>query len=73
MKFMKFCINHSYRFDNWKMAFIAGFLQAVSILVIETVNFIVIMTSDTFLSVVMNFMALAIISEFDNAFYAGLG
>ena len=70
---MKFTINHYYRFDNWKTAFLAGFLQATSILVIEFVNFIVIMTSSSFLTVVMNFMALAIISEFDNAFYAGLG
>lgn len=73
MNYMKFCINHYYRFDNWKMAFLAGFLQALSIVVIESVNFVVIMTSNSFLSVVMNFMALAVISEFDNAFYSGLG
>lgn len=40
---------------------------------IESVNFIVILTSASYLDVVMNFMALAVISEFDDAFYEALG
>ena len=32
-----------------------------------------ILTSETYLDVVMNFMALAVISEFDDAFYGALG
>ena len=70
---MKFVLNHPYRFDNPSIAFLAGFLQATSIAGIEVVNFFVILTSSTFLEVVMNFMALAIISDFDNAFYDSLG
>lgn len=70
---MKFALNHYYRFENPWMAYLAGFLQAVSIFVIEIVNFFVILTSQSYLEVVMNFMALAIISEFDNAFYISLG
>ena len=73
MKNMKFVLNHPYRFDSPFIAFLAGFLQATSIAGIEVVNFFVILTSSTFLEVVMNFMALAIISDFDNAFYDSLG
>lgn len=73
LKNMKFAINHHYRFDNPQVAFMAGFLQATSIFVIELVNFIVILTSATYLDVVMNFMALAVIAEFDDKFFDALG
>ena len=70
---MKFTLNHYYRFDNPWVAYLAGFLQSVSIFVIEIVNFLVILTSASYLEVVMNFMALAVISEFDDAFFESLG
>lgn len=73
MNNMKFVLSHSYRFESPFIAFLAGFMQATSIIGIEVVNFFIILTSATFLEVVMNFMALAIISEFDNAFYDSLG
>lgn len=70
---MKFALNHAYRFDNPWISFLAGFLQASSIAVIEFVNLIVILTAKTYLDVVMNFMALAVIAEFDDAFFTALG
>lgn len=70
---MKFAINHYYRFENPWIAFLAGFFQATSIIIIEVVNFIVILTAETIIEVVMNFMACAVIAEFDNAFYLALG
>lgn len=70
---MKLALNHEYRFDNVFIAWLAGFLQAFSIFVIECVNFLVIMQSDNFLNVVMNFMALAVIADFDTFFYGALG
>jgi hypothetical protein len=69
MRNMKFALNHYYRFDRVFVAWSAGFMQAVSIFVIEIVNFIVILQASTYLEIVMNFMALAIIAEFDNAFF----
>ena len=45
LKCMKYVLNHMWRFDNWKIAFWAGFLQASSIFIIEVVNFLAIMTS----------------------------
>lgn len=70
---MKFALNHDFRFFNYRIAFVSGLMQATMIFVVETVNFICIISSMDILSVVMNFMALAVISEFDDAFYAALG
>lgn len=70
---MKYVLNHTWRFDNWKIAFWCGFLQASSIFIIELVNFLAIMTSTQVLDVVMNFLALVVISEFDDFFYGALG
>jgi hypothetical protein len=70
---MKFALNHNYRFESYKIAFLAGFLQTTSMFVVELVNFVVIMSSTTYIEVVMNFMALYIVSEFDEAFYAAIG
>jgi len=43
------------------------------IITVECVNFMAILTSSTVKDVVMNFMALAVISEFDDVFYGALG
>ena len=69
---MKFALNHDYRFENYKVAFLAGFMQATMIFVVEIVNFFAILTAGSILDVVMNFMALAIIAEFDDFFFKNL-
>lgn len=43
------------------------------IFVVESVNFLVILSSFQISDVVTDFMALAVISEFDDAFYSALG
>lgn len=73
LSIMKFTLNHSYRFDDARIAFLSGFLQTVMIMVVETVNVMAILSASTVLDIVMNFMALAIISEFDDTFYGALG
>lgn len=70
---MKFALNHHYRFGDYKIAFLSGFMQATMIFVVETVNFITILTSNSMGDIVKDFMALAIISEFDDFFYGALG
>jgi hypothetical protein len=42
---MKLVLNHKYRFENPGIAFAAGFLQAFSIFMLETINFLVILQS----------------------------
>ena len=70
---MKFALNHHYRFSNYRTAFLAGFLQVTMICVVQSVNFFAIMTSMKILDVVWHFVALTVISSFDNAFYTALG
>jgi hypothetical protein len=43
------------------------------IITVECVNFMAILTSSTVNDVMMNFMALAVIAEFDDFFYGALG
>jgi hypothetical protein len=69
---MKYALNHVWRFEDWKIAYLAGLLQATIIIFIEFVNFLAILTSFTVLDVVMNFLALVVISEFDDFFYCSL-
>ena len=69
---MKYTLNHSWRFDNWKLAFMCGFLQTIVIVSVELINFIAIMSSQSITNVVMNFLALVVISEFDDYFYQAL-
>lgn len=70
---MKFALNHHYRFDSYKIVFISGLMQASMIFIVEIVNFIVILNSFSIKSIVADFMALVVISEFDDAFYSALG
>ena len=43
------------------------------IFIVEIVNFISILTSTSMQDIVQDFMALAVISEFDDLFYGALG
>ena len=73
---MKFALNHSYRFKpnhGYAVAFMAGFLQATMIMSVEVVNIISILSYGDTLNVVICFLALAIVAQFDNFFYDSLG
>ena len=69
---MKYAINHPYRFANWRLACFCGFLQASSVMFNESINILAILYSTDVMSVVMNFLALVVISDFDDFFYSGL-
>ena len=66
---MKYSANHPWKFDDWKMAFLAGLLQTFSVIFIEIVNIVVILTSNIILDIVMNFMALVVIWDFGEFCY----
>lgn len=73
---MKFALNHSYRFkpgSGYAVAFMSGFLQATMIFSVEIVNIISILSYGDTLNVVIAFLALAIVAQFDNFFYDSLG
>jgi hypothetical protein len=69
---MKFSVNHEYRFCNPGFAFMSGFLQYISCLNVELANIGVICGANDTIDIVFNFIALAIIAEFDNYVYGSM-
>ena len=63
-KMMKYALNHPWKFNNWGISFCAGLMQACQVVIVEIVNIVVILTSDKIIDIVMNFMALVVISDF---------
>ena len=68
-KFMKYSMNHPWKFRSWVAAFFVGFAQMSVIFLVEAVNLAILLTNNTILDVIMNFLALVIISEFDDYFF----
>ena len=69
---MKYAINHPWKFDHYIVAWSAGFMQASMVICVETVNYIALLTFTNHVDIVMNFLAIAVISEFDDFFYKTL-
>jgi len=65
---MKFANNHPWLFRRWGTAFVIGFLQALVVVMTEVVNLIVLIENNTVQKIMMDFLALVVISEFDNYF-----
>ena len=51
------------------MAYFVGLVQALIVVLVEIVNLIILQTNHSTLDVIMNFLALVIISEFDDYFF----
>ena len=66
---MKFAINHPWKFDYYLGAFYVGFAQAMVVISNEIVNLAVLNTNNTIMDILMNFLALVIISDFDDYFF----
>lgn len=64
--FMKYAMNHYWKFSKWQVAFLVGFAQMMVIFSVEAVNLAILLTNNTSLDVIMNFLALVIICEFDD-------
>lgn len=71
LNLMKFAMNHEDVFDSPGAAFAVAFLQALITFLVESLNIMVILMSNSVNEVVMNFVALAIIADFDDFIYAG--
>ena len=66
---MKFAVNHPWKFEDYKIAYAVGFMQMSMVVIVEFVNFVALITNNAVLDVVMNFLALVVIAEFDDYFY----
>ena len=69
---MKFAVNHPWKFDKFYVAYMCGWLQACNVVIVELVNFIALLTQGSILDVIMNFLALVVIAEFDEYFYSAV-
>jgi len=72
LELMKYALNHRHAFLCYKKAALMGFLQSFITIGVETVNLLVILQSTTTQDVVFNFIAVAIISDFDNFVFSSL-
>ena len=69
LNMMKFSINHSWMFRKWNLAFFVGFCQLAVVESVEIVNLAILNTNNTIMEILMNFLALVIIVDFDNYFF----
>ena len=72
---MKYAVNHPWKFEyngGMALAWLSGFLQASMVMVVEATNYIALVTNQTHIEIVMNFLALAVIADFDDFFYGAL-
>lgn len=63
---MKYSNNHSSKFTQWYIPFMLGLLQAQMVTIIELVNLINICAQNNIMDIVMNYVALAVVAEFDD-------
>ena len=66
LKFMKYALNHPWKFNNWVNAFFIGFFQFIVLISIEAVNLGLNLSSETIMDTILNFLALIFISDFDD-------
>ena len=69
---MKFALNHPYLFQDYSTAYICAFLQFFTTIMTEFANVALILTATDPINCTLNFIALAIIAEFDNFVYEAL-
>ena len=72
MVMMKYACNHEWKFSNVFIAWLCGFLQAFNVIIVESVNFAALLTNFTILDIIMNFLALVVIAEFDENFFSAV-
>ena len=66
---MKYAVNHHWKFRRWIQAYFIGFCQTFVLILCEAVNLIILTTNHTMLDIIMNFLAIIVITEFDDAFF----
>ena len=69
---MKYALNHPWKFNNYQIAWFCGFMQVCNVFIVEFVNFAALLTNFTIIDIIMNFLALVVIAEFDEYFFSAL-
>ena len=69
--FMKFALNHPWKFTSYRKAVMAGFLNVVIAVTVEvTIFYILFFGSDTIFDVLANYAIVLVIVDFDSNFYS---
>ena len=68
LRMMKYCCNHWWKFSNYRLAYLAGFLQVLVMLLITLINYNVITIENNVLDIAKDFTALMIVADFDDIF-----
>ena len=66
---IKYAINHPYMFHSWFVAYLVGFMQASATIFVEIISVIVICLQQDPMDIVFNFIALSVITQFDDFIY----
>ena len=66
---MKYATNHPWKFSDWRQAYLIGFFQVTVLLTCEAGNLIILATNHAMLDIIMNFLAIIVITEFDDYFF----
>ena len=66
---MKYSSNHPWKFNDYMEAYNVGLMQFAVVISVETVNIAVLNTNHTIMDILMNFLALVIIADFDDYFF----
>ena len=66
---MKYALNHPWKFEYPVLAVFTGFLQVFVAFVIELVNYILVVGSNTYMEIVLSVLALYFTISFGNIFF----
>ena len=66
---MKFVLNHPWKFERPILAFFVGFMQTFVVFVIELINYILVVGSNTHMDIILGFLALIFVVNFSNFFF----
>ena len=69
---MKYANNHTWKFRSWRNAYLIGFGQVLMVFSVEIINIILLCENDTVEDIIMDFLALVIISDFDEYYVTAL-
>ena len=69
---MKYANNHWWKFDSWSKAFWLGFIHMATCTLVEILNLTILISSQTVKDILINFVALVVLQEFDGFFFRSL-
>ena len=66
---MKYALNHPWKFEKPMLAFLIGLAQALVAVMIESANYILLLTNETQIGVFTGFIAFILVAHFGSVFF----